>query len=206
MIRQFVALCALALLTACGGADTFAPAPMVEVQRRAYVHDGPAEITLYTVIKTESGEGQHTALLINGSQRVLWDPAGSFRHPHVPERGDLHYGITERIRKVYVDYHVRDTHHVIAQTKSVSLAQADRLIALAAAHGSANRATCARSTSGMLREVGFDVGSTWFPNALRDDFGALPGVTSFRSDQSNVDTSHGVTFDPDFQPPENFFL
>ena len=101
MIRTFVALATLSLLAACGGADTFAPAPMIEVQRRAYVHEGPAEITLYTVIETETGEGQHTALLINGTQRVLWDPAGSFRHPQVPERGDLHYGITETIRKVY---------------------------------------------------------------------------------------------------------
>ncbi|WP_235971473.1 hypothetical protein [Palleronia pontilimi] len=184
----------LVLLAACSGADDFNPAPMVEVQRRAYVHEAPASISLYTIISNENGEGAHTALLINGSQRVLWDPAGSFRHPFVPERGDLHYGITEDIRKAYIDYHVRDTHHMIVQETTISPAVANALIAEAAANGSANRATCANSTSRILREAGLDVSRTWFPKSLMRDFGALPGVSTRKIDESNVDTSHNVNF------------
>lgn len=193
-MRSFLAALPLVVLIGCGGADTFNPAPMAEVQRRAYIHSGPTSITLYTVIGNENGDGAHSALLINGAQRVLWDPAGSFRHPYVPERGDVHYGITENIRKAYVDYHVRDTHHMIVQDLVVPADVADRLIAAAAANGSANRSTCARTTSRILNEAGFDVSRTWFPKSLMNDVAELPGATTVKIDQSNVDTSHNVDF------------
>ncbi|WOI55416.1 hypothetical protein [Palleronia sp. LCG004] len=201
MTRLIAGLLSLMVLAACSGADTFAPAPMSEVQRRAYVHDGPPEITLYTVLNVTNGSGAHTALLINGDQRVLWDPAGSFRHPHVPERGDVHYGITENIRKAYVDYHVRPNFSMEVQTLRVSEAQARELIRLAEAHGSANRSTCARSTSGILREAGIDVGRTWFPKSLMRSFAEVPGVRSELFDNTNVDTSHDVVFDTELATP-----
>ncbi len=201
MIRLIAGLLSLLVLAACGGADTFAPAPVSEVQRRAYVHDGPTQITLYTVVDAENGGGAHTALLINGAQRVLWDPAGSFRHPHVPERGDLHYGITENIRKAYIDYHVRPTFSMVVQELPVTDAQARTLIDAAAAHGSANRSTCARSTSGILREAGIDVGRTWFPRSLMREFRTLPGVTETFVDMTNVETDHNVRFDTELATP-----
>ncbi|PZX19571.1 hypothetical protein LX81_00027 [Palleronia aestuarii] len=194
MTRLFTALAALLVLAGCAGLDRSGPSSLEEVQRSTFTDGGPPEIRLYTVLSERFDSGAHTALLINGSQRVLWDPAGSFVHPDVPERGDLLYGIDENIRRVYVDYHVRPTHYMVEQTLPVTRAQADAIMALAAEHGSASRSTCARSTSAILAEAGVDIGRTWFPEGLRRQFGRLPGVTERVITTENVDTRHNVIF------------
>ena len=186
----------LVFVVACSGADTFNPAPLAEVQRRAYVHSAPPSITLYHDHQQRERRGRAlTALLINGSQRVLWDPAGSFRHPFVPERGDLHYGVTENIRKAYVDYHVRDSHHVVTQKMAVPPSVAERLLSAAGQRTGRpigrpvpirQAASCATRAS-MSR-------AHRFPKSLMRDLSALPGVTTVKVDQSNVDTSHDVNF------------
>jgi len=56
-----------------------------------------SRLTLLTMKNTGSGNGAHTGLMINASQRVLWDPAGTFGHASIPERNDVHFGITPRI-------------------------------------------------------------------------------------------------------------
>lgn len=37
-------------------------------------------ISLYTMVNNESGAGAHSALVINASQRVIFDPTGTFKH------------------------------------------------------------------------------------------------------------------------------
>lgn len=180
-------------LTGCAVGNPPAADP-AEVARRSYSDGGPAQITLFTVRGVEKDYGAHTALLVNGSERVLWDPAGSFQHPHVPEVDDVHHGITPLIERVYVDYHVRPDFYIVRQDKAVSRDVADRMIAAMKAHGAAGQATCALSTSGILRQAGFDVDRSLLPNSLMRDFGALPGVTETRIDVSNVDTNHNVIF------------
>ena len=170
------------------------PADPAEVARRSYSDDGPAAITLFTVRGVDNDNGAHTALLVNGSERVLWDPAGSFRHPHVPEVNDVLYGITPMIERVYVDYHVRPDFYIVRQDLEVSRATADRIIAGMKAHGAAGQATCALSTGGILRDAGLDVKRGWFPNSLMNSFARLPGVREERIDMSNVDTNHNVRF------------
>jgi hypothetical protein len=174
-----VALLCLVLLTGCGTTAESVWAPDSEVAARAYVHPGPASVTLYTVINNRSGEGGHTGLMINGSQRVLWDPAGSWYNPFAPERNDVHFGVTPRMEEIYIDYHARVTWRVVAQQIEISRETADRLIALALQEGPVSSAQCALSTSRILSQVPefADAPRGWFPKGLMAYFDTLPGVT-----------------------------
>ncbi len=164
------------------------------MRRSAFSTGADPSITLITVRDVRSDGGAHTALLIDGRQRVLWDPAGSFVHPDVPEVEDVLFGVTPMIDRVYTDYHVRPQYYMIRQRKPVDAATADRLIALARADGRAAHATCAITTSRILRAAGIDVRRTAFPKALMRSFAELPDVTARRIDMTNVNTDHNVVF------------
>jgi hypothetical protein len=124
-----------------------------------------------TVLATRDGSGAHSALVVNApSQRVLFDPAGSFRTDILPERNDVVYGITPAALDVYVDYHARVTFDVVLQEFAVAPEVAERALALVQAHGPAPQATCANAVSGILRQLpGFEnTPSTWFPRRLME--------------------------------------
>lgn len=167
----------LALVLAGCGADAVW-APDEAVARAHYVSGEAPSITLFTVIRKKSGEGAHSGLMIDGSQRVLFDPAGTWHHPWVPERNDLHYGITEQMRKFYIDYHARETYDVIEQKIYVSPAVAEAAIRRAESYGAVNKAFCGSSVSDILQGLpGFEsVPRTFFPNKIMNAFGKLPGV------------------------------
>lgn len=194
MLRALAAV-ALLLLAACGGADNIY-ADDAAVMRARFVPSGPPSITLYTVITKRTGGGAHSALLVNGSESVLFDPAGSFQLQRMPERGDALYGASPLWMNAYIDYHARETHDVQAQTLQVSPAVAEALLNAIKTNGAVPKANCANSISRILGQTpGFEsIGRTFFPNALARDFGALSGVsTRFYTDQT-VDKSHGVNF------------
>ena len=115
-MRHWIAcLLVPALLAGCGAEPVWAPDEAVT--RAAYRDtENPPSITLFTVLNNRSGEGAHSALMINASQRVIFDPAGTWWHRTAPERNDLHYGITPTMLKFYIDYHARETYHVDVQT------------------------------------------------------------------------------------------
>ena len=58
--------------------------------------------------------------MINGSQRVIFDPAGTVRLSAVPERGDVLYGISPKVADFYARAHARETFHVVIQEIEVS--------------------------------------------------------------------------------------
>lgn len=177
MQRWLIALLLPVLLAACGAEHIHAPEEAVT--RARYSHDGPPTITLFTVRSNRGKDGAHSGLMINGSQRVLFDPAGTFRHPRVPERGDVLFGISPAILDVYIDYHSRVTHHTVIQTVEVPPEVAEAAIRLALQHGAAPKAFCATSISGILRQLpGFEtMPSSFFPNRIMRAFAELPGVT-----------------------------
>lgn len=190
------ALAAMALLTlaACGGADNIY-ADDASVMRARYVPSGPSSITLFTVITKRTGGGAHSALLVNGSEAVLFDPAGSFKLTFMPERGDALYGASPRWMNAYIDYHARDTHDVQAQTLIVSPEVAERLLTAVKTNGAVPKANCANSISRILVDAGFtSVGRTFFPNNLAKDFGRLGNVTTRTYTEETVDKSHGIRF------------
>lgn len=192
MLRTTLGLIMLLILAACGADNEWASD--AEVAQASYVQEGPSTITLFTVINNRSNSGAHSGLLINGSQQVMFDPAGSWQHPSLPERNDVHYGLTPRMVSFYIDYHARETYRVVAQTITVTKAVADMAIAQAEAYGAVPKGQCTKSMSAVLRGVpGFEsLPATWYPRVLSDAFGALPGVTARTITDDDADDNHGV--------------
>lgn len=191
---QAFALLIPILIAACGGPAEPVWAPQDVVDTSRYTAPGSASVTLVTVRSTSSGSGAHSGLVISGSERVIFDPAGTFKLASVPERNDLHYGITPAALAVYIDYHARETYDVILQEVVVSRAEADALIARAAAHGAVPKAQCALSIGSILNSQPRFQGMprSYFPNRLSKAFGALPGVSERVITDDDADANHGV--------------
>lgn len=153
--------------------------PVEEVARARYVHDGPPALTLYTMINNRSNSGAHTSLMINGSQRVIFDPAGSVSFSAVPERADILYGVTPEVAQAYASAHARETYRVAIQRIEVSPDVAEAALQLAVSNGAVRQAFCTNATSSLLSQLpGFEsIRVTFFPNNLRAQFAQLPGVT-----------------------------
>ncbi|MEM9579456.1 MAG: hypothetical protein AAF891_02115 [Pseudomonadota bacterium] len=164
------------VLAACGGAREWASDEMVA--RMAFRDPGPSYLTLMTMINNRTGQGGHTSLMANASQRVIWDPAGTFKHSAIPERNDVIYGVNPQVFQVYRGAHARETHHVVLQKKIVSPEVAERAFALMRENGPAASATCAMTTSAILQQLdGFErISSHWYPHKLMANFAEVPGV------------------------------
>lgn len=190
--RVFIAAALPAALSACGADNIWASDEAVRAAR--FVSSEPPSITLFTVIGIPRGEGGHTALMINGSQRVIYDPAGTWNHPQIPERHDVLYGITDNFKNFYIDYHARETYWVAEETVPVSRQVADIAIRRVEANGSANKSFCAVETGNVLSGVpGFENAPTGFsPIKMREWFLTLPGVTSKRHRDGDPANNHNV--------------
>ncbi|MCR8724924.1 hypothetical protein [Frigidibacter sp. ROC022] len=199
-MRKFlIALALPLLLAACGAEPVWAPDDVV--QRAVVPNTGPTQISLMTVVSTRSGSGAHSGLIIDASQRVMYDPAGTFKHPAMPERNDLHYGLTDTRLAVYIDYHARVTYDVVIQTVQVSPQIAELVFERAKAEGAAPKAFCANSVSHILAGVpGFEsIRSTMSPIKLMKEFRKLPGVTERIVHDDDADDNRYVLY---VQPEE----
>lgn len=193
MYRLFLTLLMAVFLQACGAAEPKWSSDD-EVARARYVHAGPPAVTLFTVLSTRNGSGAHAGLMVNGSERIMFDPAGTWYHPHLPERNDVHFGVTDRTVAFYIDYHARETYDVVEQTLEVSPAVAAMVMARAKAYGAVPKAQCTLAISTILRDVpGFEtLPVTWYPKRLMNAFGELPGVRTRVITDDDADTNHGV--------------
>jgi hypothetical protein len=197
MFRRFLAALLLPiLLAACGAEPVWAPDDVV--QQAVYSPGGTPTITLFTVISTRTGEGAHSSLLINGSQRLIFDPAGTFKHPNMPERNDVIYGVTDPRLLAYVDYHTRVTYYTEMQEIVVSPEVAEAAIRAVQAYGAVPKAYCADSVSSILHGLpGFEsIHETMFPKNLMAQFGKLPlsRAETFRDD--DPDNNHDLLRHP----------
>lgn len=155
--------------------------PDAEIAAAAYSHDGSPKLTLFTMINNANGSGAHTSLMVNGSQRVIFDPAGSFRHPRIAAKNDIVFGVTPMMADTYTRFHARETFHVIVQEVDVSAEVAEDILRRVLTTGPVPKAQCALSTSTILGDVpglGGPIRKTWFPKNLADQFGRLPGATT----------------------------
>ena len=149
-----------------------------EVARARYVSSEPPSVTLLSMVNTGSGRSAHAALLINGSQQVLYDPAGTFTHPALPRRDDIHYGMTPRYVDYYERYHARFDHFVQAQRVYVDRATADQVLANAQAEGKQLKMECGLAVADVLQPVPpfQEVRKSFFPEVVRRDFAGIAGV------------------------------
>lgn len=194
-LRGLVLLVLPLFLMGCGGPAEPVWAPDEAVRKYAYRHDGPPEIRLYTVVSTRNGSGAHSGLLISTpSERILFDPAGTFTLPFTPERNDVHYGMTENAVRVYIDYHARETFDVVEQRVSVSPEQAYQVARLVKEYGAVPKAQCSLAITSILRQVpGFDaVPVSYFPVSTSKAVGLLPGVSTRVISDDDADKNHNV--------------
>lgn len=176
------------ILAACSGEEVWAPDDFVE--RSIYRHDGPPTITLYTMKNVGTGNGAHSGLMINGSQRVIFDPAGSFGHETLPERNDVVFGITEQVEEYYTSYHARETYYVVRQEIEVAPEVAEHALQLVMNYGAVPPSYCTRSISTVLSQLdGFDaISATWFPGNLSEDFAQVGDIsTSVHREEDDED-------------------
>lgn len=187
LLRLIFALVVSLTLTACGGDNIYDSDDFVAAQR--YSSANPPSITLVTVISTRGGGGAHSALVINASERVIFDPAGTFRHPNMPERHDVIFGATDPRLGAYLSYHARVTYYVVVQEVIVTPQVAEMAYRAVLANGAVPKAHCANATSAILSTIpGFEsVGQTWSPKRLMDDFGAIPGVSTREIHENDPD-------------------
>ncbi|KEJ88774.1 hypothetical protein [Sulfitobacter donghicola] len=190
MTKSFLALALTAALVA-GCAEKGKESPIQEIEARAFAHHGQPKITLITMVNNRTGAGGHSALLVQGSQSVIFDPAGSFEHEKVPERGDVLYGMSPKWIQIYKSAHARSNFHVVSQEFSVTPAQAARAMQLVQSSGPVPSAFCANSISGLLRQVpGFEtIRQGYYPLKLMEQAAELPGVSTTRyyeDDEGNV--------------------
>jgi len=150
------------------------------VAQAVYREPGPTSLTLFTVINNRSGAGAHAGLMINASQRVMFDPAGTWWNPSVPERNDVHYGITPRVLEYYIDYHTRETFRTVVQTMEVSPEVAEAALRAVQAYGAVPKAQCTVAISAILKGLpGFEeFPRSWFPKVAMRAFEQYPGVTT----------------------------
>lgn len=153
-----------------------------QVAGARYVSDAPPSITLITMINNTTGAGGHTSLLINASEQVMFDPAGSFYYHSVPERNDVLFGMSPAIVQGYRSSQARAAFHVWSQKIEVSPEVAEQAYNLALSNGRVAPALCANATSQLLQKLpGFEsLRTTWFPENLAEQFSHLPGVEQDR--------------------------
>ena len=180
MRRLFLWFLLSGFLVACGTTAEPVWAPAEEVERAAYTDAGPTSLTLFTVINAQNGAGAHSGLMVNGNQRVLFDPAGTWRHPAAPERNDVHYGFTPSFLDSYLDYHARITHYAVVQTLEVSPEVAQAAMQAVQSYGPVPKAQCSKSLSTILASLpGFEeFPFSWFPKKTMEEFAKFPGVTT----------------------------
>jgi hypothetical protein len=189
-LRAAVCGVALTALSGCAGVSVYDDDARVAAV--SYSDPSPPSLTLYTMVNNRSGAGAHTSLLIDASETVLFDPAGSFKHSLTAERNDVLFGITPRVERDYRQSHARASHHVVIQEIPVTAEQAEIAYRAALKAGPVPGAYCASATSAVLRQVpGFEnIVQTMYPVTLSESFGARPGVKTeklYENDDETID-------------------
>jgi len=201
IVQVVVLTASVATLASCtvpnaGGAN------LEEVSRAAYTHNGPTSITLYTMLSNRNGSGAHTSIMVNGSQRVAFDPAGSFRHEKIVSRNDTVFGMTPYMVDQYTRFHARETYHVVIQTIEVSPEVAEQALQMVINHPAVMQSHCAMSTSQLLSKLpGFeDVKPSYYPKRLMETF-ATKDATFERLYEYDSDDKTGVlrAFVPEYE-------
>lgn len=190
MKRLVIGLAIMAVLAGCA-VDQNPDSSDEQVASAAFRAPGPRSMTLVTVVNNRTGAGGHTALVVNGSEQVIFDPAGSFRDSRVVEKGDVLYGMTPGWVQAFKSAHARNTHHVVSQTVTLTPAQAEQALNLVRSNGGVAGAYCASATSAILAGIeGFGgIERTFYPVKLMDQFATFPGVRTdkrYENDAGNV--------------------
>ena len=175
ILRTAAILATLATLGGCAVENGAAPE---EIAITRHVSDEPPYVAVVTMVDRRDGRAAHSALIINASQRVIYDPAGTFKHADLVERGDIHYGATDRMVSYYKRYHARFSHYVHEQRIPLTPEQAEAVLRRAQAQGPSPKMFCNIHITAVLNDVRFlgRLRSSFYPEVLRDQVAKIPGV------------------------------
>jgi hypothetical protein len=180
--RGLCALIVSAGLSGCAAMfeDKTPQASDADMAALSHVSSEPPSLTLVTSISNRDNSGAHSALIINGPERAVFNPAGTWRHPLAPEQGDFHRNFSPGMEQWFFDYHARETFRIRAQTVEVPMEVAAQALEAARNWGSVPPAQCTRAITLILNDLpGFeDFGVTWWPLRASDTFAELPAVTT----------------------------
>ena len=180
-LRTIISIISLVVLMACEGSERNAPiASSMDIQAAAYVSPLPASITLMTMVNESGDFGEHSGILINASQQVLYDPAGTFRHSTSPNARDVNYGMHPAMVEYYKSYHARRGYYVVAQEIQVSPEIAELIFQRAVAQGETQKLYCGISISSVLNDLPMfaNIPTTFYPEKIMNRFGEVPSVTT----------------------------
>lgn len=137
-------------------------------------------MALVTVRNEGDGAGAHSALLIDASERVLFDPFGGWTDPYVAERNDVLHGFSPEAEERYLRYQAQDGYYYVRQEIRTAPMVAEQALELAKGYGPVGMALCSNAVANVLSQLpGFEtVGRTYLPDTLSDRFARLPGVTT----------------------------
>ncbi|MEM9791321.1 MAG: hypothetical protein AAF848_00155 [Pseudomonadota bacterium] len=173
-VRATLVLGLVLLLAACAVEEG---ATAVEIASKRYVSVENPYIEIVSMVERRSERAAHTAMIINASQRVIYDPAGTFQHEDLVERGDIHYGANDRMVSYYERYHARFSHYVHVQRIVVSAEVAERVLKRAQAQGPSPKMFCAVHAASVLNDsLGTSFARSFFPEDLRRSVARMPGV------------------------------
>ena len=177
--RTAISVLSVVVLMACEGAERNAPiGSSMDIQAAAYVSPLPSSVTLLTMVNESGDFGEHSGILINASQQVLYDPAGTFRHSTSPNARDVNYGMHPAMVEYYKSYHARRGYYVVAQELQVSPDLAEQIFQRAVAQGETAKLHCGISVSSVLNGLQMFAGipTTYYPGKIMDSFAEVPDV------------------------------
>ncbi|MDE3028307.1 MAG: hypothetical protein KGH84_07915 [Paracoccaceae bacterium] len=176
MRRILLSLGVVVALAGCGSGRAVSSDPVVAKAR--YVSPEPPSITLITSLRNDTGTGAHSALLINASQRVIFDPAGNYFSPQVPQKGDVLYGVSPPVLQSYLNFQSSKGFHVVAESVPVPPEVAELALQKSETNGAATSGLCSDNVSSLVRKLpGFtSLPVSFFPRSLMLDFGKVPDV------------------------------
>lgn len=180
MPRLALAIALLASLAACATNRT--TATPAEITAARSVQGPPPTVALLTMVNSKSGFGEHSALVINGSQMVIYDPAGRFEEERVGlvRAEDVLYGVTPDLVAYYNSYHARFGYFVRMQQVNISLQEAEALIAGVQARGAVPQLVCGTAVSDVLNDLPrfSSIPTTFLPGGIMRRFAQIEGVTT----------------------------
>ena len=165
----------LGIISACAEHIVSDPDTVAAVR---YKSDEAPYVELVTMVKKSTGKGAHSALIINASERVIFDPAGTFQHEELAEVEDVHHGATDRLVSYYQRYHARFSHFVHVQRVYLDPPTAERLLLRARSNGAVGKMFCSNETAEVMKSIPQFAffRTSMFPENLRVDMAKVSNV------------------------------
>ena len=185
-IRNIIVISMMVLLSACADFENDDPAV---VSSRAYVSEEAPFVALLTMVNENGNSGEHSGILINASQTVLYDPAGSFRYEQQLARSrDIHYGMSPTMVDYYQRYHARFGYYVVTQKIYISAEEAEALFRKANEIGTTGQLRCGLSASSVLNSIPrfANIPTTYWPGKIMNAMAEVSGIETSYTRENDV--------------------